>query len=167
MHEVYLLNKKMAALGAWYQQLLAESTGKQGAGITPILSTPGDFHATLGLSLEGPPHKTTCFLSYIESASLPLSVPETHVFKNASEDIRGNISDIHCLLWESVQETFRHHEKTSMHIALKDRSIREVGAYMSYAMVHTAYTAHLLGVPAFTQNAIDEYKETARKKMNA
>jgi glucose-6-phosphate isomerase len=165
-HEVYLLNKKMVALGAWYQQLLAESTGKNSVGITPILSTPGDFHATLGLSLEGPPNKTTCFLSYTDNSVEPLKVPDARIFKTASEGIRGNIGDIHCLLWESVQETYEHHNRTSMSIVLRDRSLREIGAYMSYAMVHTAYTAHLLGVPAFTQNAIDEYKDTARKKMN-
>lgn len=165
IHELYLLHKKFTALGAWYQQLLAESTGKESVGITPILSTPSDFHATLGLSLEGPPDKTTCFLSSVEEGNPLLHLQDTRLFEEASRGISGNIGDIHCLLWESVQETYEKRQTPRMSITLKNRSLREIGAFMSYAMLSTAYTAHLLGVDAFTQHAIDEYKQTARNKM--
>jgi len=42
-------------LGYWYQQLVAESLGKKGKGITPILSfAPRDHHSLLQLYLDGP-----------------------------------------------------------------------------------------------------------------
>ena len=45
-------------LGYWYQQLVAESLGKQGKGINPILSFgPKDHHSLLQLYLDGPKDK--------------------------------------------------------------------------------------------------------------
>ena len=48
----------------WYQQLLAESLGKKGKGIMPIVSTcPKDHHSLLQLYLDGPKDKFFTFFS--------------------------------------------------------------------------------------------------------
>ena len=51
-------------LGYWYQQLVAESLGKKGKGITPIPSFgPKDHHSLLQLYLDGPRDKLFTFLN--------------------------------------------------------------------------------------------------------
>ena len=51
-------------LGYWYQQLVAESLGKQGKGINPILSFgPKDHHSLLQLYLDGPKDKFFTFFN--------------------------------------------------------------------------------------------------------
>ena len=51
-------------LGYWYQQLVAESLGKRGKGINPILSFgPKDHHSLLQLYLDGPKDKFFTFLN--------------------------------------------------------------------------------------------------------
>jgi len=51
-------------LGYWYQQLVAESLGKKGKGITPTLSiAPKDHHSVLQLYLDGPKDKFFTFFS--------------------------------------------------------------------------------------------------------
>jgi len=51
-------------LGYWYQQLVGESLGKKGKGITPILSiAPKDHHSVLQLYLDGPKDKFFTFFS--------------------------------------------------------------------------------------------------------
>jgi len=52
-------------LGYWYQQLVAESLGKKGKGINPLLSFgPKDQHSLLQLYLDGPRDKFFTFLIY-------------------------------------------------------------------------------------------------------
>jgi len=51
-------------LGYWYQQLVAESLGKKGKGINPILSFgPKDHHSLLQLYLDGPKDKFFTFFN--------------------------------------------------------------------------------------------------------
>ena len=51
-------------LSFWQQQLLGESLGKKGKGITPIVSTcPKDHHSLLQLYLDGPKDKFFTFFS--------------------------------------------------------------------------------------------------------
>jgi len=51
-------------LGYWYQQLVAESLGKRGKGINPILSFgPKDHHSLLQLYLDGPKDKFFTFFN--------------------------------------------------------------------------------------------------------
>ena len=42
----------------WYQQLFAESLGKEGKGLLPVISNaPKDYHSLLQLYLDGPKDK--------------------------------------------------------------------------------------------------------------
>ena len=51
-------------LSYWYQQLVAESLGKKGKGITPLLSfAPKDHHSLLQLYLDGPKDKFFTFFN--------------------------------------------------------------------------------------------------------
>ena len=51
-------------LSLWYKQLLAESSGKNGVGITPLNSIGTvDQHNQLQLYLDGPKDKTFSFIS--------------------------------------------------------------------------------------------------------
>ena len=58
----------------WYQQLTAESLGKNGTGIFPIVSTmPKDNHSLLQLYLDGPKNNFYTFFSVKENKSQKLS----------------------------------------------------------------------------------------------
>ncbi|MDA9676759.1 glucose-6-phosphate isomerase [bacterium] len=57
-------DSKLNDLSLWHQQLLAESLGKKGKGITPSVSTcPRDHHSMLQLFLDGPKDKFFTFFS--------------------------------------------------------------------------------------------------------
>ncbi len=71
----FLLSKNLAPLGAWLEQLVAESTGKQGRGIVPVDGEPpgrkdayGDDRLFISLSLSGEPHD----MSWLAEAGYPL-----------------------------------------------------------------------------------------------
>ena len=49
----------------WYQQLVAESLGKKGKGLLPVVSpAPRDHHSLLQLYLDGPKDKLFYIFSY-------------------------------------------------------------------------------------------------------
>ena len=63
-------DEKSDNLLKWYQQLTAESLGKKGKGVFPILSTmPKDNHSLLQLYLDGPKNNFFTFFSFKEKNS--------------------------------------------------------------------------------------------------
>jgi transaldolase/glucose-6-phosphate isomerase len=71
----FLLSKSLAPLGAWLEQLVAESTGKQGRGVIPVDGEPpgrkdayGNDRFFLSLSLADEPHD----MSHLAEAGHPL-----------------------------------------------------------------------------------------------
>ena len=62
-------------LGYWYQQLVAESLGKKGKGINPILSFgPRDHHSLLQLYLDGPKDKFFTFFNSSQKKKINLKL---------------------------------------------------------------------------------------------
>ena len=58
------------SLFKWYQQLIAESLGKKGKGIMPIISTmPKDNHSVMQLYLDGPKNNFFTFFHVKEEKS--------------------------------------------------------------------------------------------------
>ena len=63
-------DEKSDNLFKWYQQLLAESLGKNGKGVFPIVSAmPKDNHSLLQLYLDGPKNNYFTFFSVKENKS--------------------------------------------------------------------------------------------------
>ena len=63
-HFVHDVDEKSENLFKWYQQLTAESLGKKGNGILPVISTmPKDNHSLLQLYLDGPKNNFYTFFN--------------------------------------------------------------------------------------------------------
>ena len=63
-------DEKSLALFQWYQQLTAESLGKNGIGLLPTISTmPKDNHSLMQLYLDGPKNNFFTFFSVKEKKS--------------------------------------------------------------------------------------------------
>jgi glucose-6-phosphate isomerase len=61
------------SLFKWYQQLIAESLGKKGKGLMPVISpAPKDHHSALQLYLDGPKDKFFHIFSLEENAKKKL-----------------------------------------------------------------------------------------------
>lgn len=76
----YVCSPALAAFGAWIEQLIAESTGKQGTGVVPVVGEPlgdpgvyGDDRIFVGMVLEGEDSSAqdTC-LRMLEAAGHPV-----------------------------------------------------------------------------------------------
>ena len=68
-------DEKSLALFQWYQQLTAESIGKNGVGFLPTISTmPKDNHSLMQLYLDGPKNNFFTFFSVKEKKSKDIKI---------------------------------------------------------------------------------------------
>lgn len=76
----YVCSPALAAFGAWVEQLIAESTGKRGTGIVPVVGEPlgdpgvyGDDRIFAGMTVEGEdPSGQDAALGMLEAAGHPV-----------------------------------------------------------------------------------------------
>ncbi len=93
-----IADSRISSFGLWVEQLIAESTGKEGKGIVPVAGEPlaapsayGDDRVFVSISVEHPDDKTEAGLKALEAAGHPV--------------VRRTLSDVYDLgeeffLWE-------------------------------------------------------------------
>ena len=81
-----ITDQKLSALGLWIEQLVAESTGKEGKGIVPVIGEPlgpasvyGDDRLFVAISAGAMDEKTSSALKALEAAGHPV------VYRNLGE----------------------------------------------------------------------------------
>tara|TARA_Y100000590_G_scaffold66811_1_gene72426 strand:- start:1515 stop:2714 length:1200 start_codon:yes stop_codon:yes gene_type:complete len=150
-------------LGLWYQQLISESLGKNGKGITPIVSTaPRDHHSMLQLYLDGPKDKFYTFLS-------------THK-KNSNYKVFGKIipSEIGFLKNKTVESIVNAQLKATLniytlknipfrHFKLKKNNEEELGKIFTFFILETILLGRLFNTNVFDQPAVEQIKNETKK----
>lgn len=138
IHNMFFFNPELESLGKWWRQLVAESLGKDGKGILPIVSIgTNDLHSMLQLYLDGPKNIYTTFVSV---KPLPKLVEK---------------------ILESVKQSYSNHQLPFTHYELPALNEFELGAFMQTRMTEVIRVAELMGVNPFNQPAVEEYKTIA------
>ena len=139
-HVNFVFHPKLESLGKWWVQLTAESLGKEGKGITPLVSVgTNDLHSLVQLYLDGPNDK---FYNFIRSES----------------DLSGETKAI----LEGVKKSFEEHKKPFIETVLENTSEKSLGYYIQVTLMTTVFIAKLMGVTPFGQPAVEDYKRYAR-----
>ena len=149
----------------WCQQLAAESLGKKGKGILPVVSpVPRDHHSLLQLYLDGPKDK----IFYIFSSNL-----------NKKIKINNNIFGKKFQFAENKQlsKVIESQKRALIKILKKKKipfrefkinSISEevLGELFSYFMLETTLVGKLIGVNPFDQPAVEELKILTKEYLS-
>ncbi len=146
---IILLNyePKLEKFLFWYQQLCAESLGKQGLGLLPIISNaPKDHHSLLQLYLDGPSDK----IFYI--FGLKSENNELNKVKNAQKKAVKNIM-------RKLNIPFREFNLTKANEEV-------LGELLSYFMIETAIVGKLININPFNQPAVEQVKTLTKKFLN-
>jgi glucose-6-phosphate isomerase len=79
------------------------------------------------------------------------------------EAVRGrSVGSVPGAIYEGVRQAYIDAELPHYCVELSDLSAREIGAFMGLHMVMIMYLAHLFGVNAFDQPAVESYKQKTR-----
>jgi len=153
-------------LGYWYQQLVAESLGKKGKGITPILSVaPKDHHSVLQLYLDGPKDKFfTFFSSSNEGKKHKVTgkiIPNNMKFlKNRK---LGYIIQAQC---NATKKIFKLKNIPFRHFVFNKSNEEELGMIFTFFVLETILLARLMNINPFDQPAVEQVKIETRKILS-
>ncbi len=158
---------QLSCFGAWFQQLWAESLGKDGKGTTPVraLGTV-DQHSQLQLYLGGPQDK---FFTLIlaEQKNTGGLIPPDLADDPDLEFIAGKrMGDLIAAEQQATAETLIQNKCPTRILNIKMLDEPTLGALMMHFMLETIFAAELWGVNAFDQPAVEAGKILAKKHLS-
>jgi len=150
----------------WYVQLWAESLGKGGKGTTPVAALgPVDQHSQLQLFIGGPRDKLFTVITVDGAGSGPRIDGELARLAGEPGFAGKTIGDLVAAEGRATSETLAKNgcPVRTIHISKLDEE--SLGELMMHFMLETIIAAHLLGIDAFDQPAVEEGKVLAKKYL--
>ena len=149
----------------WLQQLIAESLGKKGKGILPVVSlAPRDHHSLLQLYLDGPKDK----LFYIFSLKLNKKMK---INQNMFEKTFGYVENKDLSIVKEAQKNalikiLKNKNIPYQEFIINNKNEETLGELFSYFMMETVLIGKLLGINPFDQPAVEQVKNLTKKYLS-
>ena len=145
----------------WYQQLMAESLGKSGNGIFPIISTmPKDNHSLMQLYLDG---KKSNFYTFFYSKDVYPKI-NSNILPKSQNYLKKK--DLGIILSSKILATQRIFKKKNIPFRsffLKKRSEETLGELFSFFIMETILLAKALKINPYDQPAVELIKSETKK----
>tara|TARA_B100000963_G_scaffold172701_1_gene150218 strand:+ start:10424 stop:11623 length:1200 start_codon:yes stop_codon:yes gene_type:complete len=157
-------SQKLNGFLNWYQQLLAESLGKEGKGFLPMISNnPKDHHSLLQLYLDGPRNNLFYIFSSEEDKTNKLNTKKFDIkldfLKNKS------LSQIKDVQKRALIQIFLKKKIPFREIHIKKFSEENLGELFSFCMLETAIIGNLANINPFNQPAVEQVKILSKKLL--
>ena len=149
----------------WYQQLFAESLGKKGKGLLPIISNaPKDHHSLLQLYLDGPKDKLFYIFSE-ERINLKIVNNKNKLTQSKSPYLK-NIDQIKEAQKRAVLNTLKKNGIPFREFRLEKIDEETIGELFAYFILETAMVGKLANLNPFNQPAVEVVKKLTQKFLN-
>lgn len=146
---------RLEKLSSWLIQLISESLGKDGFGITPLQALGTIYqHSQLQLFLDGPKDK---YFNIIYSNKNIKNIEFNSKYK-INNKLR-TMSEVFDLARNSAIEVLKDTSMPIRVIALDDLSEESIGSFLSASILEIITCAHILGINPFDQNAVEKIKK--------
>lgn len=163
IHAIMPYNDRLAATASWCRQLISESIGKDGKGVTPLAALGTvDQHSMLQLMLDGPDDKYFTVLTAQhkgEGLPIPADLARIAGLDYLAGQPLGNV-------FEAFQQgtigSLQAAGRPLRTIHLPQVDAFHLGALLMYFMLETVLIASLIGVNAFDQPAVEDSKNRAK-----
>ena len=155
-------DEKSTNLFNWYQQLVAESLGKKGLGVLPIVSTmPKDNHSVMQLYLDGFKNNFFTFFYVKEKKSLSLKnsiiLPEQNYLRNK------NLDEIIFAQKKATENVFKRKKIPFRSFEINYRDEKTLGELFSFFILETILIGRALKINPFNQPAVELIKNETKK----
>ena len=146
----------------WVQQLMAESLGKKGKGLLPVISnTPKDHHSLLQLYLDGPKNKLF-HIFYLREKNE--NMINTKSISNQIKYIHNkNLPKIKKAQKNALVKILKDKKIPFREFELKKKDEQTLGELFSYFMLETILIGKLLKINPFDQPAVEQIKILTKK----
>jgi len=150
----------------WYVQLWAESLGKDGKGTTPLAALgPVDQHSQLQLFIAGPRDKLFTVITTAVAGKGPAIDPELASRAGEADFAGRTIGDLVAAQGRATAQTLAKNGCPVRTLHLETIDEKSLGELLMHFMLETIIAAHLLGVDAFDQPAVEEGKVLAKQYL--
>ncbi|MCA9380473.1 hypothetical protein KC675_04815 [Candidatus Dojkabacteria bacterium] len=167
IYNSFIFSSNLSTFGRWYRQLLAESLGKEGKGITPIYSVGTvDLHSMTQLYLDGPKNVFTTFISLDNFENNEVCDPQNYLENTEMSKISNKThSELMAIVFNAVKKAYTKQELSFNEITLPKLDAFHIGQLLQIGMLTTIFLGKLMNVNPFNQDAVELYKEEIRNQL--
>ncbi len=146
----------------WYQQLVAESLGKKGKGLLPIISTmPKDNHSLMQLYIDGFKNNFFTFFYVHENKSDKINNSNLTLSQKFLKNKK--ISKIIYAQKKATENVFQKKNIPFRSFEIKKRDEKSLGELFCFFVLETILLAESLNVNPYDQPAVELIKKETRK----
>ena len=157
-------SKKLAAVGWWYDQLLAESLGKQGQGPTPLTAVQTrDLHARGQQHQEGPRDRVINNLVVKTWRMPPIMIG---MADNNGDELnvysRKGLPDLLEATLRGTNQAYFDAARPTADLILPTLSEHTMGQLLQMLMLATVVEGRLMGINPYGQPGVEVYKKNVK-----
>ena len=153
--------KKLEATGLWYDQLLAESLGKEGQGATPLtVVNTRDLHSRGQQHQEGRRDKLITNLVVDPTASEDLHIPEFATDPDQLNQYSSRtVSEVLSAAIQGTNQAYAEAGRPTADLLLPGVSEHTMGQLLQMLMLATVAEGRLIGINPYGQPGVEAYKQ--------
>jgi len=157
-------SSRLYTLSDWYRQLLAESIGKEGRGLTPIRALGvTDQHSQLQLYNEGPRDKLLCFVE-VEKEASPRLPKITHPKLSYLSEI--SFHELMNIEKKGTEQALSEYKKPNLTIQIPEVNAYELGQLFMFFEASIAFLGEYYRINAFDQPGVELSKKLTRQLLS-
>ena len=154
--------EKAQNLFNWYQQLIAESLGKKGKGLLPVISSlPKDNHSVMQLYLDG--FKNNFFTFFYTHENKSLKIKNSKILSSQKYLKNRNLSEVIYAQKKATENVFSKKNIPFRSFEIKKRDEKTLGELFCFFILETILIGKSLKLNPYDQPAVELIKlETKR-----
>lgn len=157
-------DKDSEELFFWYQQLIAESLGKEGKGVLPIISNmPRDNHSLMQLYLDGP--KTNFYTFFFVDQKYKNKINNKIILKSHNYLKDKYIFDIKKSQFNATQSVFKKVGIPFRTFIINRKDESSLGELFCFFILETILLGQALGINPFNQPKVELIKKETLKNL--
>jgi len=148
----------------WYQQLVAESLGKKGKGLFPVVSTmPKDNHSLMQLYLDG--MKNNFFTFFFVEDRFKNKIQNKYLLKS-HKFIKGkDLNHIKKSQFLATEKIFKKNKIPFRTFYVSQRNEETLGELFTFFILETILLGKLMNINPYDQPAVELIKKETKKNL--
>ena len=157
--------KRLESLGLWYDQLLAESLGKQERGALPLtVVNTRDLHSRGQQNQEGPRDKLITNILVEQGRHQPQAIGKSDLDQDGLNELaEKTLPQILKAAFDGTNQAYREADRPTADIIVPKLDEHTLGQLFQMLMLATVVEGRLIGINPYGQPGVEAYK----KNMNA
>ena len=145
----------------WYQQLTAESLGKNNKGILPIISSmPSDNHSLMQYYLDGPKNH---FFTFFFTKEKSIKIDQRLKIKSPHNIFGKTLNQISYSQFLATKKVFKEKNIPFRSFEISKKKEETIGSLFIYFILETILLGNLMKVNSFDQPSVELIKVETKK----